>query len=184
MAASVFKERGFRGTTLNHIADALGTDRATLYYYVGSKEDLFQEIVREAVGVNLATAISIRDGEGTAPEKVRQLIVSVMASYAEFYPVLYVLIQENLDHVAPERDTWAQEMKQVNHDFTDVLIEIIEAGHQDGTLSSAAPAWLQSYGIMGMVGWTNRWFDPNKAPVSAEEIGSTFADMVLGGLLA
>ncbi len=182
-AAEVFKERGFQGTTLNHVAIALGTDRASLYYYVGSKDELFQEIVSEAVGVNLATAVAIKEGDGTAPEKVRRLITELMASYAEFYPVLYVLIQENLNHVDPDRSGWAREMKRINNDFTDVLIELIAAGQADGSFRAAAPAWLQAYGIMGMVGWTNRWFDPRRSELSAEEIGTTFADMVLDGLV-
>src|SRR4051794_26793315 len=32
-AAGVFKARGFAGTTLGHVAEALGVDRASLYYY-------------------------------------------------------------------------------------------------------------------------------------------------------
>jgi hypothetical protein len=35
---------------------------------------------------------------------------------------------------------------------------------------------------IGMVGWTNRWFDPNESPVAAPEIGVAFADVLLSGL--
>jgi TetR/AcrR family transcriptional regulator, cholesterol catabolism regulator len=181
-AAQVFKTRGYRGTTLNHIAEALGTDRASLYYYVGSKEELFEEIVREAAAVNLRTVIAIRDTDGPAPEKLRRLISDLIDSYADTYPVLYVLIQENLDQVAPERAGWAGEMKRINNEFVDVMIEIITAGQREGTITATAPAWLHAYGIMGMLGWTNRWFDPARSAVSAQEIGTTFAGMALDGL--
>jgi AcrR family transcriptional regulator len=181
-AAEVFKQRGYAGTTISHIAEALGTDRASLYYYVGSKEELFEEIVSEAVEVNLATAIAIRDGAGTAPEKLRRLIEQLMRSYADNYPVLYVLIQENLDHVDPKRSDWAQEMKRINREFIDVLIGIVQAGQREGTVRDSAPAWLLAYGIMGMVGWTNRWFNPGESSIDAAQIGSTFGDMVLAGI--
>ena len=181
-AAKVFKERGFSATTLNHIAAALGADRASLYYYVGSKEELFQEIVREAVSVNVQAAVKIRDGHGQAPDKLRRLIVELLNSYERYYPVLYVLIQENLDHVSPDRGEWAQEMKRTNNDFIAVMVEILEGGQKEGTVRDAAPAWLLAYGIMGMVGWTNRWFDPNRSPIDAETIGSAFADIVLEGV--
>ena len=43
---------------------------------------------------------------------------------------------------------------------------------------------LTAYGIIGMVGWTNRWFNPNDSPLSAGEIGSAFSDILLGGLVS
>jgi TetR/AcrR family transcriptional regulator, cholesterol catabolism regulator len=182
-AAGVFKQRGFQGTTLNHIAEALNTDRASLYYYVGSKEELFQEIVSEAMRVNVETAVQIRDAGGRAPEILRRLIEALMVSYGEYYPVLYVLIQENLNHVAPERSGWAKEMRNINQEYEQLMIGVVEAGQRDGTLRDTAPAWLIAYGIIGMVGWTNRWFNPNRAKAGAAEIGGAFADMLLDGLV-
>ncbi len=181
-AALVFKQRGFRGTTLSHIAQALDTDRASLYYYVSSKEEIFQEIVGDAMRINLATAVEIRDGPGTAAQRLRALIQGLMESYAEFYPVLYVLIQENLNHVAPERSGWAAEMRAINREWEDVLTEIVRAGQQEGTLRGGSPPWLIAYGITGMVGWTNRWFHPDQSPVSATEVGEAFATILLDGL--
>ena len=182
-AARVFKERGFGRTTLNHIAAALGTDRASLYYYVGSKDELFEELVEDAVRLNLTMAQTIRSEEALAPDKLRRLIVGLMESYAEDYPVLYVLIQENLDHVGEARTGWAQEMKQINNDFVEVLIEIVEAGQREGTIAAESEPWLVAYAIMGMLGWTNRWFRPDESPATAYEIGNAFADTVLSGLV-
>jgi TetR/AcrR family transcriptional regulator, cholesterol catabolism regulator len=182
-AAQVFKERGYRGTTLSHVAEAMGTDRASLYYYVSSKDELFQEVVSEAVSVNLAAGTAIRDEEWPAPEKLRRLIEGLMVSYEAYYPVLYVLIQENLSHVPPEHGKWAQEMQRINREYERVVIEIIQAGQDEGTIRDDAPAWLLAYGVIGIVGWTNRWFNPGKSPVSAPEIGAVFADVVLSGVV-
>ena len=188
-AAKVFKERGYQGTTLHHVATALSTDRASLYYYVGSKEELFQDIVSEAMRVNVKVAGEIQEAAGTAPEKLRRLIEALMISYEDHYPVLYVVIQENLNHVSRERSAWAQEMRQINREYEQIVIDIVDQGQQDGTLRATAPPWLIAYGIIGMAGWTNRWFNPNRAPssgpgVGAAEIGSAFADMLLDGLIA
>jgi len=181
-AAQVFKERGFRGATLNHIAEALGADRASLYYYVGSKEELFHDMVTEVVGANLKLAEKIRDSDAPAPEKLHRLMVSLMESYAETYPVLYVMIQENLSHVAPIQNEWARRVRRINRHWERTLIEIIEQGQEDGTLRDSTPAWLVAYSILGTLGWTNRWFNPKKSQLSAREIGEGFADTILGGL--
>ena len=181
-AARVFKAKGLQGTKLGDIATASGADRASLYYYVGSKEELFHEVVREAVQANLVRAEAIRDGQGTAPEKLRALITSLMASYGEHYPILYVYIQENLTHVPEEHRPWAEDMRQVNRSYERIVIGLVEQGVREGTLRDVGPAWVVAYGLMGMLGWTNRWFNPEESPISAERIADAFADTFLLGL--
>lgn len=181
-AAGVFKSRGLRGSTFSHVAEALGTDRASLYYYFSSKEELFQELVSEAVRVNLDAATAVSKEKIDAPEKLRRIIEALMVSYGEFYPVLYLLIQENLSHVAPEHQDWADGIREVNRKYEKLLVRIIEQGQKDGTIRTHAPPWVLAYGIIGMVGWSNRWFNPADSELSAEEIGKAFADTVLDGL--
>jgi AcrR family transcriptional regulator len=181
-AARVFKQRGYRGTTLAHIAEAMDTDRASLYYYVSGKQELFEEIVSDATTRNLARAHQIRDGGGSGAERVRGLIVSLMQSYAEFYPVLYVLLQENLKYLEPARREWAEEMRRVIGEWEQVLVDIVLDGQRDGTIRDSSPAWLIAYGITGMVSWTNRWFAPERIEIPATEIGEAFAAIVLDGL--
>ena len=183
-AARVFKSKGLHGTKLGDIAAESGADRASLYYYVDSKEELFHEVVREAVEANLARAEAIRDGEGTAPEKLRALITSLMESYREHYPILYVYIQENLAHVDEVHRRWAEDMRQVNRSYENVVIALLEQGVREGTLRDVGPSWVVAYGLMGMLGWTNRWFNPEESPATAEQIAAAFAETFLVGLAA
>jgi AcrR family transcriptional regulator len=132
-AAGVFRQRGYRGTTLAHIAEAMNTDRASLYYYVSGEQELFEEVVSDATTRNLARAHQIRDGVGTGAERVRELIVSLMESHAEFYPVLYVLLQESLKYLEPARREWAEEMRRVIRDWEQVLVDIVLDGQRPTT---------------------------------------------------
>ena len=182
-AARVFRLRGYRGTTLTHIAEEMGTDRASLYYYVSGKQELLEEMVSEAIGINLERAEAIRDGPGTGAERLRLIIRSLMGAYAEFYPVLYVLIGENLKYLEPERAEWVEQTRRVVNAYEQVIIDIVAAGQRDGTIRDTTPAWLIAYGITGMVSWSNRWFRPEAREMPrAEEIGEAFAAMVLDGL--
>jgi hypothetical protein len=54
----------------------------------------------------------------------------------------------------------------------------------DGSLRSLTTARITAYGIIGMIGWSNRWFVPQKSEVSGRDVGLAFADMVLGGLVS
>lgn len=182
VAAEVFNKRGYRGTSLSAVADALGTDRASLYYYIASKEELFDEVVREATEENVATAESIRDMDASAAEKLSMLITALMSSYAENYPLLYVYIRENLDQVGGERSKWSKYMKAMNKRYEEVVIDIVQRGIDDGSFRPVASARVVAFGVIGMVGWTNRWFRPDKSVDSAEIIGAAYADLILSGL--
>src|SRR3546814_11449663 len=53
IAGRQFKNNGFRATTLAEIGHKAGLDRATVYYYFGSKEELFRECLRVGVDDNI-----------------------------------------------------------------------------------------------------------------------------------
>ncbi len=181
-AADLFKKEGFRGTSIGRIAQALGIDRATLYYYVGSKEELFDDVVSGAVRANVQVAEAILKGAAPAPEKIFTLITSLMDSYAEHYPFLYVFIQENLGHVGERRSDWSREMRALNKRYEDIAVQMIEAGVADGTIRAVGEPWVMAYGLIGMVGWTNRWFNPDQTPTDAAAVGMTFARMLISGI--
>ncbi len=181
-ASLVFNQKGFAGTTLADIADALGTDRATLYYYISNKEELFDEVVREVSEKNVAMAEAVREGDGTPLEKLRVLITELMDSYSVNYPLLYVYMRENLSHVDPERSEWSQYMRGLNRKYEDCFIAIVQDGIDNGTIRPLASARILAFGIIGMVGSTNRWFVPERSPESAAVIGNAFAELVLQGL--
>ena len=183
-AAEMFKRNGYRGTKLMDIAEAMGLDRASLYYYVGSKEELFHEVVGTAVETNADTAEAILAGPGTAPDKLRTLVRGLMVSYAESYPFLYVYIQENLGTGARDNSDWAREMRRHNKRYENAVVAIVQAGIDEGSLRTETQAWVIGFGIIGMVAWSNRWFDPTTSTVPAEEIGAAYAETLLRGLQA
>lgn len=181
-AAEVFNKKGFSGTSLGAVAEALGTDRASLYYYIGNKRELFDEVVREVSEANVATAEEVHARELPALEKLGILIAELMSSYGTNYPLLYVYIRENLTHVESDRTEWSQYMRSLNRRYEEVFIAIVQDGIDDGTIRPLASARVIAFGIIGMIGWTNRWFVPERSSESAETIGAAFAQMALHGL--
>jgi TetR/AcrR family transcriptional regulator, cholesterol catabolism regulator len=183
-AAQIFRDKGFSGTSLADVAEALNTDRASLYYYVGSKEELFHEIVREAAEANAAQAEAIRDSASPASDKIAALITALMASYAN-HPYLFVYIQEDLSKVADGRSSWARQMRAINKRYDDAVQTIVQSGMDDGSIRAVTSARVVANGIIGMMNWTHRWYRASDSSLpSPDEIGSAFADIVLAGLQA
>jgi TetR/AcrR family transcriptional regulator, cholesterol catabolism regulator len=181
-ATEVFNRRGFRGTSLTAVAEELNIDRATLYYYVSSKQELFDEVVREASERNVALAEQVLASTAKPLEKVHTLVTALMKSYEEHYPLLFVYMRENLSHVETGRTAWSTHMRSLNRRYEQAIMAIVQAGIDDGSIRPTSSARVLAFGIIGMVGWTNRWFVPDRSPESAEEIGTAYADLVVRGL--
>jgi AcrR family transcriptional regulator len=181
-AIRVFNRLGFQGASLSAVATELGIDRASLYYYISSKEELFDELVRTVVERNLELVKQIQASNLSPRRKLRDLITTLMTSYGEHYPLFYIYIRENLSHVSDGRSKWSAYMRKLNAETSDAVIAIIEEGYADRTLRNVGAPRVVAYGVLGIVGWTHRWFRPDQSDVSAEEIGKTYAELLLSGL--
>ena len=181
-AVRVFDRLGLQRATISAVAQELGMDRSTLYYYISSKEQLFDEVVRAVVEQNLQLVRRIADSPMPPRRKLRDMITALMSSYGEHYPLFYIFIREDLSHVSSDRTDWSHEMREMSRATATAMIEVIEQGYADGSLRRVGTPRVVAYGIFGIIGWTHRWFRPAKSDVSAEEIGKTYAEMILAGL--
>jgi AcrR family transcriptional regulator len=177
----VFQQKGFGAASLGDVALALGTDRASLYYYVSSKEELFHEVVYTAAEDNVLRAEAIRDGEGTATEKISALVHSLMMSFEEHYPYLYVYIQEKMSQIGAEDDPWASKMWSLNTRYDDAVLAIVQDGIDSGEVRAIAPARVIAYGVVGIVNWSHRWFRPT-GDLTANQLADAYAEVLLSGL--
>jgi TetR/AcrR family transcriptional regulator, cholesterol catabolism regulator len=161
-AARVFNRLGYKGASLSAVASELGIDRATLYYYFSSKEQMFDETVRAVIEGNDELVRRIAASAISPNDKLRELVTSMMMSYAANYPLLYIYIREDLSHVSDKRSTWSAEMRRLNRSIQSSFIDIIEQGYADGSFRSVGSARTVAFAILGMLNWTHRWFKPDR----------------------
>src|SRR6266567_8191966 len=69
-AARLFAERGYHGTSLADLAEALGIQKASLYHHIASKEDLLWDVARGGADAFHAGLDSIPE-DVPATEKIR-----------------------------------------------------------------------------------------------------------------
>jgi AcrR family transcriptional regulator len=182
LAAKLFKEKGYRATTLNDIASAAGMDRATLYYYFGSKEEFFQEAVQGILDDNLGEAERLVRTPGMdAREKIAGLIERLMISYERNYPQMYVYIQQDMHKVADKNTPWAKRMAVQTHRFEKAFLELLREGVKQGVFREDVPAELMANSIFGMLNWTHRWHKPG-GKHTAVEIARSFCNIFFDGI--
>jgi len=180
-AAEVFQEKGYEASTLNDVAERMGTDRASLYYYVGSKQELFQEVVQDVLEANLKEARRIKKEALKPSEKLARLVRTMMVSYEENYPFTYVYIQEDMSRVASQDSEWAQTMTSRTRSFEKIVKGFIEDGVAKKEFRSDISPEVAANGLYGMLNWTHRWFRPGRG-LDANQVAESFASLFLEGM--
>jgi AcrR family transcriptional regulator len=180
-AARVFRELGFDVATLRDVAEALNTDRATLYYYIGSKEELLQEIVRDSLARDVRVAEAVKRSRASSYDKIRTLIKDMVDSYMETYP-LKAVYMEDFGRVARQDSEWATDVIARTRKYQSLVRSIMEKGRRDGTLRADLPVDLSSLALFGMINWMHRWYRPGPgAKWTPEDVANTFTGIFLNG---
>lgn len=182
-AARTFQERGYQATTIAIIAEKLKTDRASIYYYFGSKQDLFREVVTEVGLKAVEEAERIAKSDGPADQKLLQAFRAVMATYSASYPYMHVFLQENFPVVHEATDDWNVEARDWARRYYVAIRKIIQQGVDQKIFNLILPVSVTTMGVLGTVNWAHRWYKPGKR-LSPEVIGEGFARMILNGLIA
>ncbi|MFA7595568.1 MAG: TetR/AcrR family transcriptional regulator [Novosphingobium sp.] len=182
IAAQQFKQSGYRATTLAEIGHKAGLDRATVYYYFGSKEELFREILRTGVDQNIRECVKISQNDKLdSLEKLQAIIQQLMKAYDEHYPHMYVYIQEEMDRIASEKSVWAQELAGQTRKFEKIVMGLISETIAAGKMRDDIPVSIAANAIFGMLNWTHRWYQPGGAH-GADEVSRSFARIFLDGM--
>jgi len=182
LAAKLFKDKGFKATTLNDIAKQAGVERASIYYYVASKEELIQEVVGGILDANTEAAARVVKKKSLDPkEKLRKLAEILMLSYEQNYPHMYVYIQEQMHDIAYAKTPWAKQMVRQTRRFEKIVMTLLEEGVELGVFRSEISPRLAANALFGMFNWTHRWFKPG-GKKSAQEIAETFCNIFFSGI--
>lgn len=183
IAARLFKEQGFQATKLADIGREAGLDRATVYYYVGSKEELLQETVEGGLDANIAKARALADDPSLrAIDRLHEIFVTLMTSYEEDYPATFVYIQEQMHQVEAQETAWAQEIIKKTRAFDKTLLGFIRAAINEGDLRDDIPPRLVENALFGMLNWTHRWFIPGRG-MTGRQVAEAFWTIFTSGMV-
>ncbi|MEJ1922178.1 TetR/AcrR family transcriptional regulator [Microbacterium sp. KHB019] len=178
IAARLFREKGYDTTTFADIAREFGTDRASLYYYVTSKQELFEEIVGGILDGNVTEAERILASDDDAPAKLRLLIEDQIETQARNYPHMYVYIQDGMRAVRDRQSEWARRMSAQTSRYERIVRQILLDGVREGSIRSDIDVRLLGAGLFGLMSWTHRWFRPGD-PFSPQEVAASIVGIFL-----
>jgi len=176
-AASLFKEKGYRATTLEDIAAAVGMLKGSLYYYIRSKEELLYLVVRDPIRQAYNKLEQIVNSDAPVTAKITQAIANHVAIFHQHYPHIAVYLHDFHNVMQKLKDNSIEAPKE----YQQLLAQLLQQGVDSGELRSDLDMTVAGYAILGMCNWMYRWYKP-EGNLSAEAIADVFTKLVLEGL--
>lgn len=177
-AARVFQRLGYPQTTLEDVAAEVGINRATLYYYVGTKEELLVSLLHRPIEAMREGLEEIVGRDLPARDKLAEALRSYIAAMQE-RPELFIFVGENIHKVMSGQE--AEDIQRNADRWGRLLADVIADGAKSGEFRDDLDPQVVTLGIVGMFNWTYRWFDPT-GPKRLAEFGETFVEMALSSL--
>ena len=177
VAARLFSERGYHGTSMQHLADALGLQRGSLYAHIGSKEDLLFDVVNEGADRFLVRGEEAAGAPGSAATKLRALLIGHVETAIEHLDAATVFLNE-----------WrylSSDLRSIVQDKRDryeaMVRAIVEDGIVAGEFRGDADVRFAARLVLSAGNWTYAWYRPG-GELGPTEIGERFAELLLRGL--
>jgi TetR/AcrR family transcriptional regulator, cholesterol catabolism regulator len=173
-AAKLFAQKGYHGTSIGDIAQALGVQKASLYAHIASKEDLLYETMREGADAFHAALDAIPD-DATVPEKIRLALRGHLRVVAEQLDVATVFVQEWRYLEGERRDEIVAERRRYEERIRDLFREGREHSELRADLDEGIAALL----LLSAANWAYTWLQPGR---DTDEIADRFYALLVDGM--
>src|SRR6266566_8884360 len=173
-AARLFSQKGYHGTSIGDIADALGVQKGSLYSHIASKEDLLYETMRDGAAAFHGALDAIPE-DRPATEKIRLALRGHLRVVAEQLDVATVCVQEWRYLEGGRREEILGERRRYEERVRALFREGRELGDLRTDLDDGTAALL----TLSAVNWAYTWLQPGR---DTDELADRFTALLLDGM--
>ncbi|WP_030993389.1 TetR/AcrR family transcriptional regulator [Streptomyces sp. NRRL S-1813] len=177
VAVEVFIERGYDGTSMEHLSKAAGISKSSIYHHVRSKEELLHRAISRA----LDGLFGVLDEPGAVQGRAIERLEHVTRRVAEVlmdelpYVTLLLRVRGNTD-----TERWAMgRRREFDHEVSDLLKQAAAAGD----LRDDVDIRLATRLLFGMINSIVEWYRPGRGgAVSRDEVAEAVVRTAFAGL--
>jgi AcrR family transcriptional regulator len=173
-AAKLFAQKGYHGTSIGDIAEALGVQKGSLYAHIASKEDLLYETMREGADAFHAALDAIPE-ELPAVEKVRLALRGHLRVVAEQLDVATVFVQEWRYLEGERRDEIVAERRR----YEERIRELFREGRELSELRADLDEGIAALLLLSAANWAYTWLQPGR---DTDELADRFFALLVDGV--
>lgn len=177
IAARMFCDRTYHGTTLQDIAREVGMLKGSLYYYIDSKERLLADIISGAVHSLNEGLVRVENADLPPEQRLKEIIREHVRFNADFREAGTLFLTERHVLASLEMDAANRIIDRRNKLLDRTLREAVSKG-----IYHPVDIRLTSLAIIGLCNSLLFWYRP-AGRLSHDEIADAFFGMVQQGLL-
>jgi TetR/AcrR family transcriptional regulator, cholesterol catabolism regulator len=173
-AARLFAAKGYHGTSIGEIAQALGVQKGSLYAHIESKQDLLYETMVEGARAFHVGLDAIPE-ELRPAEKIRLALRSHLRVVADQLDVATVFVQEWRYLEGERRDEILAERRR----YEDRIRALFREGRDLGELRSDLDDSTAALLALSAANWAYTWLQPGR---DTDELADRFYRIFLDGI--
>jgi AcrR family transcriptional regulator len=174
-AADIFYEKGYDAASLQEIAARVGILKGSIYYYIETKSDLRDNLLKQVHAEGLEMIHRLAQTEGDAIDKLDAMIHGHIDYATHNLTKVTVYLHELKKLSSKER------LKLFgNHGYRDIFLDVLAKGQEEGTVLPALDAKLAAQAMLGALNSVYQWYRPKPGHPSSV-VADHFADILLRG---
>jgi TetR/AcrR family transcriptional regulator, cholesterol catabolism regulator len=174
LAARLFAEQGYHGTSVGDLAAAMGVQKGSIYAHIDSKADLLWEVAREGSEAFHAALDEVPE-DWPPLEKMRLALRAHLRVVAEQVDVATVFIREWRYLEGERRELFLAERRRYEERFRSIFREGRELGNLRADLDEHATVLL----VLSAANWAYTWLPPG---TDTNELADRFFALLLDGI--
>jgi AcrR family transcriptional regulator len=176
VATRLFAERGYHGTSMADLAEAMGVQKGSLYSLTDSKQELLVTIAREGA-VAFHESLDAVSDDAPPLERIRMALRGHLETVAAQVDSATVFTREWRFLEEPARGAFRSERRRYEQRWHDLLREAAERGALRADLDVDAAVLL----VLSAANWAYTWIRPEADTVAlADRFFSILVDGIRG----
>jgi AcrR family transcriptional regulator len=173
-AARLFAEKGYHGTSIGDLAEAMGVQKGSLYAHISSKQDLLYEATREGAQAFHAALDAVPEN-APVTERIRLALRGHLRVVAEQLDVATVFTRE-WRYLEGER---ALEFLAERRRYEERIRQLFREGREAGALRTDLDDGAAALLVLSAANWAYTWLRPG---ADTDALADRFFALLLDGI--
>ncbi|MET9807374.1 TetR/AcrR family transcriptional regulator [Streptomyces halstedii] len=179
VAVHVFNERGYDGTSMEHLSQAAGISKSSIYHHVAGKEELLRRAVTRALDGLFRILDEPGAVRGRAVERVEYVTRRTVEVLMDELPYVTLLLRVRGN---TQTERWALDRRR---EFDQRVSALLEAAVADGDLRADVDIRMATRLLFGMVNSLVEWYRPQpEGSPEREQLADTVVRLAFDGMRA
>jgi AcrR family transcriptional regulator len=177
VAVEVFTERGYDGTSMEHLAAAAGISKSSFYHHVQGKEELLRLSLDLALDGLFGVLASDGAKAGRAIDRLEHVLRGSVHVLVERLPHVTLLLRVR-GNTEGQRLALAR-----RREFDAAVTALVREAEAAGELRAGPDAGLAARLLFGMINSVTEWYRPD-GDLGADALADAVVALALDGLRA